>query len=1017
MDVTALLQALGYLHSNKSWVALDSADSPKDYQYRLIRRAGANIAGANIKGVYVYQTSLNSKITPPHPAVVVAEANSDEQARMIRKRLWNMGNCPFLIILSPRGVCVYTGFDYATDGDKGLITKDATGGSLPGLHPANVLSFSSERIDDGGVWEDYAKYLSSDTRVDYRLLESLKKLSQQLQSEYSLSREVAHSLIGKYIYLRYLRDRNILDDDWLATHGVVPDKVFKREAEPHSFEQLTQVLQAQFNGDIFPLPLDDDGRWRNNNAISYLAGIFNGDSPAGQLALDFQVYDFSYIPIELLSSIYEQFLKAEGKGEGDGVVYTSEALADYVLAEMEAVCPLSLSHKILDPCCGSGVFLALAYRNLIELWRQENEERPTAEELKRLLQENIFGIEKDREACDITAFSLILTLLSQLEPPELQANTGFQFPSLVEENIFCSDFFDNSCPVFKQEMRFDWIVGNPPWIKAKDKSEALKWVLEAKKMGREVGQRKVDEAFTWRASDLLKQNGFAGLLIMATTLVNSTSAEYRKRFFKTNDVRRVTNFSNMSYVLFAGRAKAPAVCLVYSKPFTASDRQPILHFGPFVTNQLPVRPRGGRKQAWTITLYEGDIQEIDYSEALADTPSLWKTALWGSYQDKRALRRLNRLLPKTIGEIVSERGWTMCRGPHVKPPNVRSTGYFISLPELQGQHILEVTALRTCFTIPKDALSLLPAQRQFIEQRGGRQGLKLIQPPHVFVSVEASVYSDEGFIISSPNVGIAAPRSDADYLKATALYLNSSVARYANFFYNATWGISRSTVNPENVGVIPFTDLSPQQIKAFAEKYEELAKRETACMAEDYPLAQEPPDFQKEVDAVVEDTLKIPDSIRITVRDFMSVQHQLLQGKIGDSASSPPTEKQLQEYAEQLRLQVDDFARRKHRITIRVGNRATIATVEVTSEPDTLPVVIQQQGDDFANRIMEAVREQHSQWVYIQRSVRIFEGSCAHIVKASRLLDWTRTQAVQDAGDLIAEALERTAPNYERATA
>jgi hypothetical protein len=63
-------------------------------------------------------------------------------------------------------------------------------------------------------------------------------------------------------------------------------------------------------------------------------------------------------------------------------------------------------------------------------------------------------------------------------------------------------------------------------------------------------------------------------------------------------------------------------------------------------------------------------------------------------------------------------------------------------------------------------------------------------------------------------------------------------------------------------------------------------------------------------------------------------------------------------------------------------------------------------------RILQAVKEQHSQWAYVQRSVRIFDGPYVHIIKPARLLDWTRTQAIQDAADLISEVLSRTEPQY-----
>ena len=816
MDLNALLQALGYLRSERHWVTPEAADPRLAHHYRLARRAGEEVGdGAEIVGSYVYQTSINNELTPPRPAVFVAYAENEQQAGEIHKRLWNLGDCPFLLIVLPGIVRVYTGFNYSSDNSKRTIIADAPNVMSNNL-PDNLLPFHADAIDTGRIWQEQSKYLGSDTRVDYRLLTNLKQLSQELQNKHNLGREVAHALIGKYIYFRYLRDRGILDDDWLISHNVAPDHVFGSAATVQGFDALAAVLQIQFNGDIFPLPADDDGHWRTNNAVPFLIGIFNGNTAYGQLALDFQVYDFSYIPVELLSSIYEQFLKAEGKGENDGVVYTPEALADYVLAELEAVRPLRLDHKVLDPCCGSGVFLVLAYRRLIErLWTEKNQ-RPSAEDMKRLLEGNIFGVEKDREACHIAAFSLILTLLSHLEPPELQANVGFQFPTLVGENIFDADFFDSNCPVFDKGLRFDWVVGNPPWTRAdennSDHAVALAWINDAAKKGRKVGERRLDEAFTWRASDLLHEQGFAGLLIKATTLVNSSSAEYRKGFFKGNDVRRITNLSNLRRILFMGpegkRAEAPTACFIYKKSSPGVNKKPILHFGPFVADQIPVRSKGGRRRVWTISLYESDIQEIDYKEAEEDTPCLWKLALWGSYQDRRALRRLKKILPVSLSEVITQRGWKFGIGPHILSESNKSKVKFAPAPTLAGKSILETGNLNTFFFVPDEVITLLLPERQYI--RRGQSAIDLLFAPHILISATHALYSEKDFVIPAPKVGIAAGRKDADYLKALALYINSSVARYAHFFSNAQWGVSQAIVNPENVGAIPFTDLAPQ---------------------------------------------------------------------------------------------------------------------------------------------------------------------------------------------------------------
>lgn len=1024
MDLHVLLQALGYLRSERHWVPLEAADPRLAHHFRLAQRAGEEAGkGAKVVGSYVYQTSLNDKLMPPRPAVFVAYAANEEQAREIHKRLWNLGDCPFVLIVLPGTVRVYAGFNYNPNNPKRTIIASAPDLSSDNF-PDSLMPFCAEAIDSGGIWQQQAKYLGSDTRVDSRLLANLKKLSGLLQDQYGLAREVAHALIGKYIYFRYLSDRDILDDEWLAGHGIRAEDVFGREATAQGFETLAEALQKQFNGDIFPLP-SNDGQWRAKDAIPFLASIFHGDTPEGQLALpNFQIYDFSYIPVELLSSVYEQFLKDEGRGENEGIVYTPEPLADYVLAELDALHPLQLDHKVLDPCCGSGVFLVLAYRHLIEkLWREQGE-RPDAESMKRLLQENIFGVEKDQEACSITAFSLILTLLSHLEPPELQANANFQFPTLVGSNIYHADFFDDACPVFQQELRFDWVMGNPPWAgideKNKNHRHALDWMRKAEKSGRQVGERRLDEAFTWRAGDALKEGGYAGLLIMATSLVNPSSSNYRRGFFTAFHVKRITNLSNFMRILFMGpegkRAEAPAACLIYKKESSVVHKEPVLHFGPFVANQKPLSAKGQRRRAWTLTIYESDIQEIDYQDAIDDIACLWKTALWGGFQDRRALRRLKKLLPLTLGDVIAERHWKFGTGPQIKAAQSKSKSMFIPAPSLEGKLILETDDLYTFLFVPDEILRPLSPDRQYIRKRGGQSGVTLMFAPHILVSATHALYSDKDFIIPDPKVGIAASRDDADYLKATAFYLNSSVARYAHFFHNANWGISIDKVNPGTVGAIPFTRLSTEQVRKLANAYDKLVDREEAYLAEYAPLQGAPLNLQNEVDETVNAVLKIPESLSMLAREFMQVRYQLSKGKLGDTAVEPPTDDQLKEYGEQLRSQIDDFARRHHRITIQTGQEAIVASVEVTSEAHTLPIVVSHQPNSVARGILQVVKEQHSQWAYVQRSVRVFDGPYVHIIKTARLLDWTRTQAVQDAADLISEVLDKTEPHYESAT-
>jgi len=203
---------------------------------------------------------------------------------------------------------------------------------------------------------------------------------------------IIHALIGKYVYIRYLYDRRILSKEWLVENNITLDSVLSRNATLAGLLYLTEVLENRFNGAIFPLPSNIQVTL-SDEIVSLVASTFKGDDPvSGQLHLDFEAYDFSYIPVETLSSIYEQFLHSQGTGKKVGAVYTPEPVADYLLCELNESKPLQSGMKILDPCCGSGIFLVLAYRRLIELElaKKPNRTLPKPIELQKILCESIY---------------------------------------------------------------------------------------------------------------------------------------------------------------------------------------------------------------------------------------------------------------------------------------------------------------------------------------------------------------------------------------------------------------------------------------------------------------------------------------------------------------------------------------------------------------------------------------------------------------------------------------------------
>jgi hypothetical protein len=336
-----------------------------------------------------------------------------------------------------------------------------------------ISQFHRDEIDSGRFWRNWTGKVKPQHRVNWKLLQNLRRLDYVLQHKASLSQEVSHGLIGKYVYLHYLRDREVLSDRKLASWNIKKEEVFGQTASLSKFKQLIQNLDEWLDGNIFPIPLSGANAPTADH-IRLVAGVFNGDevleSGERQLSLDFKAYDFSFIPIETLSVVYEQFLHASepdgsSRGRESGAYYTPISVVNFMLAAMEERLPLGEGVTIFDPACGSGAFLVQCYRRLIEKkYPQYRHSSVHPIELQQLLVDHIFGLDCDADACSVTELSLILTLLDYVDPPDLEDGKHVKLPGLRGTNIFHSDFFQDR-PEGLQGKQFNWVIGNPPWKK------------------------------------------------------------------------------------------------------------------------------------------------------------------------------------------------------------------------------------------------------------------------------------------------------------------------------------------------------------------------------------------------------------------------------------------------------------------------------------------------------------------------------------------------------------------------
>ncbi len=309
MNINEFTKLLGY-NDSPSYLPKSNFNRYPGHSH-IFRRAEKE---CSLHGVYILGGNGNDTIIP---VVYICEAENEEDAANLHKRVWNQNVVPFLLISTPKTFRLYPGFKYNSELEENdtqpILKISKTANQVLG----QLSEFKASAIDIGYIWKKWGKEVSSEARVDRRLLSTLKKLGKQLIKN-DLPRHSAHPLIGKYVYLNYLRDRNILSDRKFEQWEIEPESVFGRNATLKGFFSIVDRLDEWLNGALFPIPPSGKNAPRLKH-IQMVASTFAGDDlESGQMHLDFKAYDFEYIPTETLSVVYQQFLHDEGRERSQG---------------------------------------------------------------------------------------------------------------------------------------------------------------------------------------------------------------------------------------------------------------------------------------------------------------------------------------------------------------------------------------------------------------------------------------------------------------------------------------------------------------------------------------------------------------------------------------------------------------------------------------------------------------------------------------------------------------------------
>ena len=382
------------------------------------------------------------------PVVAFSTAESRSDALLTQRRLWNYGRVPVLIAATESEVFALSCHTAGTTDPNAAFLAQADGGQDLVRILADFTRFS---IESGRLAERGYAQLGKKNRIDQALLRNLQELRVRLLRADVPETDI-EPLLGRSILVKYLEDREILQPDDLIELKQAESLVSALDGGWPAVKSLFDAMSDHFNGDVFRKEAISQAV--PQTALNELSDFFRAaDLVSGQQSL--WPYDFAIIPPELISSIYEQLLI--DKQKSDAAYYTPRHVVDLVLDEvMPSNWVASAVPTLLDPACGSGIFLTEAFRRMVYQRTRGRTIPPTFEELSSLLVQSVFGVDRNADAVGVAAFGLYLALLEHVDPRTAWRRA--RLPNLIGTNLIVSDFFDDHPLALRT---FDAIVGNP----------------------------------------------------------------------------------------------------------------------------------------------------------------------------------------------------------------------------------------------------------------------------------------------------------------------------------------------------------------------------------------------------------------------------------------------------------------------------------------------------------------------------------------------------------------------------
>ena len=540
-----------FLEAKKPCVHIEREDNPAKQVRRYGFTAGLKISVlSNFEHLYIYDTS--------YPV----EQNDTRVKAIVREYK-------------------YTDYENAAEELLEYLGKD----SVYSGHFDDVWSEIEANINHKSVDELFLQQIN-----DWRLMLGTEILRNNIEIEMEELGDVVQSYINKILFLRVCEDRNIETYQSLL-----------QIADHNSHQELIakfKTADSRYNSGLFEEKLSAEIIDNVSSSFwSIIRELYFPQSP----------YSFAVLSSDILGKIYEIFLSQRLAVVDDQLIIVNKpenedrdivTTPNFIVREiLRQTIKDDLSHltdnqiqnlKCADIACGSGAFLLETYQllcdALIDFYMKNDRSKLIQTdintyklkfEIKRnILTKCIYGVDKDFNAVEACKFGLLLKLLEG-EDESTIATFHPILPNL-DKNIFygnslleASDVPDNQVedinPFDFEERKFDYIVGNPPYMKTEDIKEFTPKEYKLYPKRYKSAYKQYDKYFLFieRAFNLLKENGAMGYIVPSKFMKVGAGKELRNFLSTHKAVKAITSFG--AHQVFSDKSTYSCIVVLQKK--------------------------------------------------------------------------------------------------------------------------------------------------------------------------------------------------------------------------------------------------------------------------------------------------------------------------------------------------------------------------------------------------------------------------------------------------------------------